>query len=281
MHHKVIDALAAITPHERLVIYKESVSILLQKDLAMFDIIFDNFESTMDQNTSTTNTDLFADLLVSNLRVTIEEFGVYLNQDMLILAAVEPLTYVAKMLYMYDRYDDQHLLLGLLEGEYSSNELIGVLTAAMTEYDKVQEILPLIEEVSSALIKKMRKTSEETMAAMENLSEYSQEELERVGYLARLSEAWDIRKPYELLSLGWRFGQDIGDYAIELLPADSAKTDPITSAKLIVLSAVMANVPVLKLKEAAGTYVQERFDEDPATMVAIGRALGNLNFGAV
>lgn len=275
MHHKILDALANITTPERMVIYKESVSILLLKDLSIYDLIFDNFHDSMFESDTVSNLADFDNLLIGNLRGTIEEFGIYLAMDMVDARSVEPMTYLAKMLYDYDRYDDQNELLLMLEQEVPATELIGEMVASITSYNKVEAVMEIISDVSTAIIKKMRLTSQETIKAMELEPTYSQEELERIAYLAKLSDKFQTRAAYDMLAQGWKFGDDLGKYALALVPADEVK-EPSHVAALLCLAAVMANTPIKKIKEVVGEYVQSRFDEKPALMMGIGRALNNI-----
>lgn len=280
MHHKILDALANITTPERMVIYKESVSILLLKDLSIYDLIFDNFHDSMFESDTVSNLADFDNLLIGNLRGTIEEFGIYLAMDMVDARSVEPMTYLAKMLYDYDRYDDQNELLLMLEQEVPATELIGEMVASITSYNKVEAVMEIISDVSTAIIKKMRLTSQETIKAMELEPTYSQEELERIAYLAKLSDKFQTRAAYDMLAQGWKFGDDLGKYALALVPADEVK-EPSHVAALLCLAAVMANTPIKKIKEVVGEYVQSRFDDKTDLMMGIGRALNRIDLEVV
>lgn len=280
MHHKILDALANITTPERMVIYKESVSILLLKDLSIYDLIFDNFHDSMFESDTVSNLADFDNLLIGNLRGTIEEFGIYLAMDVVDARSVEPMTYLAKMLYDYDRYDDQNELLLMLEQEVPATELIGEMVASITSYNKVEAVMEIISDVSTAIIKKMRLTSQETIKAMELEPTYSQEELERIAYLAKLSDKFQTRAAYDMLAQGWKFGDDLGKYALALVPADEVK-EPSHVAALLCLAAVMANTPIKKIKEVVGEYVQSRFDDKADLMMGIGRALNRIDLEVV
>lgn len=278
MHHKVLDALSAITTPERMVIYKESVSILLLKDLSIYDMLFDNFYDSMFESDTISNLADFDNLLIGNLRGTIEEFGVYINMDHVDARSVEPLTFMAKMLYEYDRYDDQNELILMLDHEVPLTELIGELVATVTAYNKVEIIMEHISDVSSSLLKKMRSTSHETLKAEEESAGYGKDELERIGYLAKLSNKFETRAPYDLLSHGWKFGLDISEYALAMAP-EGEVSEPSQIAQLFTLAAVMANIPYNKIKDAVGEYAQSRFDDKPEFMVSIGRALNQIDLG--
>lgn len=280
MYHKILDELEKITSPERMVIYKESVSILLLKDLSIYDLIFDNFHDSMFESDTISNLADFDNLLIGNLRGTIEEFGVYIAMDMVDARAVEPMTYMAKMLYEYDHYDDQAELLLMLDQEVPASELIGEMVASITSYNKVPEIMELISDVSTSLIKKMRQISQETIKAMELEPTYTHEQLEQISYLAKLSDKFQTRGPYDLLAQGWKFGEDLSKYALALVPIDEAK-DPNHIAALLCLAAVMANTPILKIKEVVGEYVQSRFDDRADLMMGIGRALNRIDLEVV
>jgi hypothetical protein len=279
MHHKIIDALSNIVTPERLVIYKDSVSILLLKDLSVYDLIFDNFYDSMFESDSVSNVADFDNLLVGNLRGLIEEFSVYIDMDMVDANAVEPLTYLAKMLYNYDQYDDHRELLLMLDQEVPSTELIGEMVASITQYNKPVVIMQLVNEVSRACLKRMRTVSMECLESQDNVSEYTQDELIQIERLAKLSTLFGTRRPLDLLQAGWKFGRPLEEYADELVVEDN-EIPADQQAKLFVLAAIMANVPNDQIRSAVGEYVQSRYDERAEVMTAIGRALGRLDFGA-
>lgn len=276
MHHKVIDALSNIVTPERLVIYKESVSILLLKDLSIYDLIFDNFYDSMFESDTVSNVADFDNLLIGNLRGTIEEFGVYINMDMVDANAVEPMTWLAKMLYTYDQYDDPHELLQMLDLEIPSNELIGELVASITPYNRPETIMTLITEVSTSAIKRMRIIATDAASSHNLDAGYSQEELFQIEYLAKLSAKFETRIPLDLLQAGWKFGKPMAEYADEMVPVDE-HISPENQAVLFCLAAVMANVAKKDIKDIVGEYVQSRYDDKVEMMTGIGRALGRLS----
>lgn len=276
MHHKVIDALSNIVTPERLVIYKESVSILLLKDLSIYDLIFDNFYDSMFESDTVSNVADFDNLLVGNLRGTIEEFGVYINMDAVDASAVEPLTRLAQMLYTYDQYDDHNEIVQMLDLEIPSNELIAELVATITPYNRPEAIMILISEVSSSTVKRMRAVSVEAASAHDAEAEFSPEELAQVEYLAKLSAKFETRIPLDLLQAGWKFGKPMEEYADEMVPAGE-HISPENQAILFCLAAVMANTDKDDIKDIVGEYVQSRYDDKVEMMTGIGRALGRLS----
>lgn len=276
MQHKVLDALSNIVTPERLVIYKESVSILLLKDLSIYDLIFDNFHDSMFESDSVSNVADFDNLLIGNLRGTIEEFGVYINMDLVDANAVEPMTWLAKMLYTYDQYDDPHELLQMLDLEIPSNELIGELVASITPYNRPETIMALITEVSTSAIKRMRIIATDAASSHNLDAGYSQEELFQIEYLAKLSAKFETRIPLDLLQAGWKFGKPMAEYADEMVPVDE-HISPENQAVLFCLAAVMANVAKKDIKDIVGEYVQSRYDDKVEMMTGIGRALGRLS----
>lgn len=278
MHHKVLDALSNIVTPERMVIYKDSVSILLLKDLSVYDMLFDNFYDSMFESDSVSNVADFDNLLIGNLRGIIEEFAVYIDMDMVDANAVEPLTYLAKMLYNYDQYDDHNELLLMLDQEAPSTELIGEMVASITQYNKPTVIMTLINEVSRSTLKRMRTISMECLESQSNTSEFTPEDLVQIERLAKTSALFDTRRPLDLLQAGWKFGRPLEEYADELVvEGDQIPADQ--QAKLFILAAIMACLPDNKIREAVGEYVQSRYDDRAEVMTAIGRALGRIDWG--
>lgn len=276
MQHKVLDAISKIVTPERLVIYKDSVSILLLKDLSIYDLIFDNFHNSMFESDSVSNVADFDNLLIGNLRGLIEEFGMYIEMRAVSAESVEPLTYLAKMLYMYDHYDDQNEMLLMLDSPNPANEIIGEMVASMTVYNNVTVIMEHLQEVSTSCLKRMRKISTESLAVMDSAEGYSTEELIHIEYLAKLCHRFETREPLNMLENGWRFGHEMHEYADEMVGADSPLS-PQNQAILFCLASVMANTPREKIKEEVGEYVQSRFDDKADVMMAIGRALKQVN----
>lgn len=276
MQHKVLDALSNIVTPERLVIYKESVSILLLKDLSIYDLIFDNFYDSMFESDSVSNVADFDNLLIGNLRGTIEEFAVYINMDMVDANAVEPLTRLAQMLYTYDHYDNQQELVLMLDLEIPSNELVAELVTTITPYNRPETIMALIAEVSTSFIKRMRTISTNAVSSQSNEDEFTTEELMRIEYLTKLSAKFETRIPLDLLQAGWKFGKPLEEYADEMVHAgEHISAD--NQAILFCLAAVMANVDKENIREAVGEYIQSRYDGEVETMTAVGRALGRLS----
>lgn len=278
MYHKIIDTLSNIVTPERLFIYKESVSILLLKDLAIYDLMLDNFYDSMFESDTISNVADFDNFLIGNLRGIIEEFGVYINMDYVDASSVEPMLYLAKMLYTYDHYDDQHELLQMLDIEMPSEELIAELIASITPYNKPAIIMPLISDVSKSTIKRMKKISSAAASSQDTSEGYTAEDLKRIEYLAFLSNKFSTRKPLDLLQAGWKFGKPLESYADEMVPADE-HISPENQAIIFCLAAVMANIDPDKIKEAVGEYVQSRYDDKIEIMTAIGRALKTIDLG--
>lgn len=276
MQHRVLDAISKIVTPERLVIYKDSVSILLLKDLSIYDMIFDNFHNSMFESDSVSNVADFDNLLIGNLRGLIEEFGIYIEMRVVSAESVEPLTYLAKMLYTYDHYDDQNEMLLMLDSPNPANEIIGEMVASMTVYNNVNVIMEHCQEVSTSCLKRMRKISTESLAVMDSAEGYSTEELIQIEYLAKLCQRFETREPLNMLENGWRLGHEMHEYADEMVAADSPMS-PQNQVILFCLASVMANTPREKIKEEVGEYIQSRFDDKADVMMSAGRALKQVN----
>lgn len=278
MHHKILDLFATRVSPERMVIYKESVSNLLLKDVALYDLTFDNFYNTVFDNSTIYNVADFDDLLLQHLRASVEEFGVYLEMDMVDANAVEPLTYLMKMLYTYDQYDDQSELIQLMDQSLPSAELIAELVVSVTSFNKAERIMELISDVSTSLPRRMRTVSTEAVERLNTEDDYTNDEIETAKYLSTLSERFGNPHPLSLLQQGWRFGQDINDYAYAMVPNDNDYT-PHGLAVFFVLAAVMAKIPRDSIIARVGEYVQSRYDDRPDLMLGISRALNKIDLG--
>lgn len=281
MHHKILDLFATRVSPERMVIYKESVSNLLLKDVALYDLTFDNFYNTVFDNSTIFNVADFDDLLLQHLRTSIEEFGVYIRHDMIDANAVEPLTYLMKALYTYDQYDDQSEMIQLMDQGLPDNETVAEMVVSITSYNKAETIMDLIEEISGSLLRRMRTVSLESVERLNTEDDFTTDEIENIRYLSEMADKFGDPHPLSLLQQGYRLGQPLEDYAYKLLPTDSDNDYiPTTIAHKFILAAIMAKIPKESIVQRVGEYVQSRYDDRPDLMLGISRALNKVNLGA-
>lgn len=272
MSHPVLDSLSKIATPEKMVIYREAVLILLQKDPSLFSLIFDNFHNSMFESDSISNLMDFDELMIGNLRVSAEEFGVYINEDFMNAEALQPLLYLTKMLYGFDGYDDVNELLTMLEAEVTKKELMAEYVTTITGYNNVEGIMSIIDEVSPSLIKQLDRVLKERVKDLEENPIPVDDKW--IHLLQEASQRFDTRIGYEILREGHGWGKPFEFYAERTVT--SAESVPSEIVKGLMIAAILARVEDRFIKDTIGNYVNERWADNTRTAISIGREFGKL-----
>lgn len=276
MYHKVLDLIQLRVSPQRLVIYKEIVSNLLLIDVSLYDVIFDNFHDSMFEGDTVVQVADFDNLLLSNIKPAIEEFGVYIEEDMLSAEILEPLSKLLTALYGYENYPDHEELLILLTEGGSEQEILSEVVVTLTGWDKPERIMELISDVSPMLFRRLKTVSTEALEARGDVPDWNDDDVVVAKYLAKLTDLWSMPEPMAILEQGYKFGEPLSTYAYLLVSDDSPYT-PDRLAKFFIMAAVMSKASVMDIPSQVGEYIQARYEERPADMLAISRALAKIN----
>lgn len=272
MSHPVLDSLSKIATPEKMVIYREAVLILLQKDPAVFSMIFDNFYNSMFESDSVSNLMDFDELMIGNLRVSTEEFGVYINEDFMNAEALQPLLYLTKMLYGFDCYDDANELMQMLEADVTKKELMAEYVSTITGYNNVEGIMAIIDEVSPSLLKQLNRVLTERVKDLEENP--IPEDDKWIRLLQETAQRFETRIGYDILREGHGWGKPFEFYAERTV--SSAESRPSEIVKGLIIAGILAKVESRFLKDTIGSYVNERWADNTRTVIAIGREIGKL-----
>jgi len=193
-------------------------------------------------------------------------FGVHLNTEFLVPEHLHKQSALLRALLVLDKYELVNSLLGILEGEYSNEELVAEL-AAEVMYMDAEDFLPLIREVDSSLITRIRDVVDYRLAQQASAVE------------AQLGiPETDSFTPEERTRLVAFVGRDepnpIGDYiangGVCGLPLDryvqffghylSSVANPKTAARGLIAMALMARIAPVEMPKFCGQYLDQIYN---------------------
>lgn len=269
-NHRILTQLALMVSPERLIIYKSAVDILLQKDLEMYDMLMDNFESTMAENYTVYNVADFDEFLLEHLVEAVEEFGVYLSDRFIDARAIEPLAPLLTMLYGFEHYEDPNELLTIIDSDIPDSELIGELVTSLTEYTRVESYMDLIEEVSSSLIQRMKETLNDAIKTNDVVGVSQAHDAVIYARVMLASKLFNNRVALDLLANGAVLGRPYPFYANAMT---LRQTDPNDISKTLLVAGIMAKLGKEETIKAAGEFLANHLHEKADVLIRIGRLL--------
>lgn len=267
--------LTLVSP-ERGNTYNDALAILAAINPSQFELGLSCITETIEQRDSFGNRAEFETFLINNVSAAIEEFSVYLSDDLDYGQELDHLVKMLNGLYGIDQYEAPGELLQIMGYCENHAEIIAELLATVSggEVDQ-HRVLNSVVDVSPSLIKRIR----------QNLTERSKED--QIDTIDKFPEITTRLKKYitaageivavainDFLREGGNMGTSIDGY-IDYYYQKLNKIDTKEAAALLVALAIMAGIKNEDIVKEISTRIDGIF-ESPVTQMAVGRALNSI-----
>ncbi|URG14195.1 hypothetical protein [Pectobacterium phage vB_ParM-25] len=141
---------------ERVSAYKGLLPFLMQLDPSLMEMNLSQFVGFMDSYDTTNNREQLDNFLIQVVTEGIEDFGVYLADDMDYRDALFLLGDTLKALYRVDQYEDMATLSNLLDEGLTAKETVVSILGTVSPEIQQERLLDFIEDVSTTLVRQWK-----------------------------------------------------------------------------------------------------------------------------
>lgn len=256
---------------ERVAAYKGLLPFLMQLDPSLMEINLSQFAGFIDSYDTMNNLDQFENFLLQVVKEGIEEFGVYLSDEVDYRNTLFTLGDALRGLYRIDQYEDMATLSNLLdEGSNAKETVVSILEVVSPGIDS-HLLLNVIDEVSTSLIRRMKENFAD-MAYQFDQQVPSAEPLlvERVRLTLNFL---NIDRAREYFTGGGVIGEPLDNYLDYYFSVIEEKR-PEIYARYALLSAVAADLPKETLRGDVAAKMEFYFAG--AELLAVTRQISTI-----
>lgn len=263
--------LTRVVPDAKVSTYKVVLPFLYQLDPGTFEQQFNQFTTYIEEFSTEDNVAQFNQTVVNLLAEGIEEFGLYLTDDLPIYDKMELLCKICQALYHVDAHEDLQSIRYAMEVAEDPKEKIAEIIHTVDNTIDIHSVLEITAEVSPSLIYRLR----DYLNEMEyRFPEDSDSNPELVEATKNALVYYGIERAKRYFKDGGSVGEPLSNYLDYYFSED--KQTPEVLAKLALFSGIAAGLPRDTLKEKIGEELTNYF-VDPQTLLAISRLVTKLN----
>lgn len=256
--------------------YNDALAILSAINPSQFELGLSCITETIEQRDSFGNRAEFETFLINNISAAIEEFSVYLADD---LNYTEELDHLVKMLnglYSIDHYEAPSELLQIMGYCENHNEIIAELLATVTGGQVEQhKVMLSVVDVSPMLIKRIRENLQERTreGEIDTIDKFPEITKRIKAYLSNANEIIRVAVN-DFLREGGGMNNSLDGY-IDYYYEKLNKLQPKEAAALLVALAIMAGLKNADIVKEISERVTGIF-ESPHTLIEVSRSLNSI-----
>lgn len=266
----LLNYLTQVVPEAKVSTYKVVLPFLYRLDPGTFEQQFNQFTTYLEEFSTEDNVAQFNQTVVDLIAEGIEEFGLYLTDDLPIYDKMELLAKICQALYHVDSHEDLQSIKYALEVAENPKEKLAEVLHVVDNTIDINSVLEITAEVSPSLIYRLR----DYLSDMEyRFPEGDSVNVPLVTLTKNTLNFYGIERAKRYFKDGGSVGEPISNY-LDYYFSEEHQT-PEVIAKLALFSGIASGISLEKIKETVGNELPHYF-VDPKTLVAISRLVTKL-----